>query len=297
MTEHVKIAIVGSGPSGLSAAARAAQLGVSHVLLEAARQPANTIYKYQKGKHVMAEPERAARCAARWASRPAPARPSSATWENGTQAAPVPTVRFASGGEHRSRAARVTVHAWSPSATATSLQAEHVVLGDRRCRATRTASAVPVRTLPFHGPVPAGRPGRVQGRDDHHRRRRRRRPSRTRIALARHNTVHHRQPPKDEFSRGRRRATSTPSRSARMPRPLECYNCCRLRSRAFSRVDTGGDHGKVGAIVASSTPPARHRGAVRPHHRPPRRQAAAQAWWKAGASSVPEQGPGVAARC
>lgn len=56
MTEHVKIAIVGSGPSGLSAAARAAQLGVSHVLLEAARQPANTIYKYQKGKHVMAEP-------------------------------------------------------------------------------------------------------------------------------------------------------------------------------------------------------------------------------------------------
>ena len=56
MTEHVKIAIVGSGPSGLSAAARAAELGVSHVLLEAARQPSNTIYKYQKGKHVMAEP-------------------------------------------------------------------------------------------------------------------------------------------------------------------------------------------------------------------------------------------------
>lgn len=50
------IAIVGSGPSGLSAAAHAAELGVTHVLLEAEPQIANTIYKYQKGKYVMAEP-------------------------------------------------------------------------------------------------------------------------------------------------------------------------------------------------------------------------------------------------
>ncbi len=57
MAEKFKIVIVGSGPSGLSAAAHAAELGVSHVLLEAEPQPANTIYKYQKGKHVMAEPE------------------------------------------------------------------------------------------------------------------------------------------------------------------------------------------------------------------------------------------------
>ncbi len=51
-----QIAVIGSGPSGMSAAARAAQLGISHVLLEAEKQPANTIFKYQKGKHVMAEP-------------------------------------------------------------------------------------------------------------------------------------------------------------------------------------------------------------------------------------------------
>ncbi len=51
-----KIAIIGSGPSGLSAAARAAELGVSHVLLESESAPANTTRKYQKGKHVMAEP-------------------------------------------------------------------------------------------------------------------------------------------------------------------------------------------------------------------------------------------------
>ena len=51
-----KIAVVGSGPSGLSAAARAAQLGLSHVLLEAEPHLSNTIFRYQKGKHVMAEP-------------------------------------------------------------------------------------------------------------------------------------------------------------------------------------------------------------------------------------------------
>ena len=51
-----KIGIIGSGPAGLSAAARAAELGISHVLLEAEEHLSNTIHKYQKGKHVMAEP-------------------------------------------------------------------------------------------------------------------------------------------------------------------------------------------------------------------------------------------------
>ncbi|MDB5669785.1 MAG: cyclic nucleotide-binding protein [Alphaproteobacteria bacterium] len=56
MTASFRIAIVGSGPAGLSAAARAAQLGLSHVLLEKADHLSDTIYKYQKGKHVMATP-------------------------------------------------------------------------------------------------------------------------------------------------------------------------------------------------------------------------------------------------
>src|SRR4051812_31548056 len=56
MSTTVKIAIIGSGPSGLSCAAHAAELGVSHVLLEAEDHPSHTIYQYQKGKHVMAEP-------------------------------------------------------------------------------------------------------------------------------------------------------------------------------------------------------------------------------------------------
>ena len=56
MSDRVRIAIVGSGPAGLSAAARAADLGIAHVLLEKAAHLSDTIYKYQKGKHVMATP-------------------------------------------------------------------------------------------------------------------------------------------------------------------------------------------------------------------------------------------------
>ncbi len=54
--ETYRIAIVGSGPAGLSAASRAAKLGLSHILLEKTDHLSDTIYKYQKGKHVMATP-------------------------------------------------------------------------------------------------------------------------------------------------------------------------------------------------------------------------------------------------
>lgn len=58
-----RLAIVGSGPAGISAAGRAAtkdreagRATPTHILLEAHSFPANTIQRYQKGKHVMAEP-------------------------------------------------------------------------------------------------------------------------------------------------------------------------------------------------------------------------------------------------
>ena len=57
MATDFKIAIVGSGPAGLSAAAHAATKGMTHVLLERAEHVNDTIYKYQKRKHVMATPE------------------------------------------------------------------------------------------------------------------------------------------------------------------------------------------------------------------------------------------------
>nr|WP_298929871.1 NAD(P)-binding domain-containing protein [uncultured Erythrobacter sp.] len=56
LSDLYKVAIVGSGPAGLSAAAHAAALGMSHVLLEKTDHLSDTIYKYQKGKHVMATP-------------------------------------------------------------------------------------------------------------------------------------------------------------------------------------------------------------------------------------------------
>lgn len=54
--DRIQVAIVGSGPAGLSAAGHAAQLGMSHVLIEKTDHLSDTIFKYQKGKHVMATP-------------------------------------------------------------------------------------------------------------------------------------------------------------------------------------------------------------------------------------------------
>ena len=57
-----QIAIIGAGPAGLSAAARAAardnqsRSAPSYILLEGFNAHAKTIQRYQKGKHVMAEP-------------------------------------------------------------------------------------------------------------------------------------------------------------------------------------------------------------------------------------------------
>ncbi len=56
MTHRSRSRSSAPGPIGLSAAAHAAELGESHVLLEAEHHAADTIYKYQKGKYVMAEP-------------------------------------------------------------------------------------------------------------------------------------------------------------------------------------------------------------------------------------------------
>ena len=55
MSEHYDVAIVGSGPGGLGAAANAANQKLSHILFEK-NEVANTIFDYQLRKHVMAEP-------------------------------------------------------------------------------------------------------------------------------------------------------------------------------------------------------------------------------------------------
>jgi len=54
--EVVDVAIVGSGPGGLSAALSCIQKGLSYVILEKEQEIASTISRYPKGKLVMAEP-------------------------------------------------------------------------------------------------------------------------------------------------------------------------------------------------------------------------------------------------
>jgi len=56
MFEHFNTIIIGSGPSGLSAAMRASEQKLSYLLLEAEQEPANTIRNYLRGKLVMSEP-------------------------------------------------------------------------------------------------------------------------------------------------------------------------------------------------------------------------------------------------
>ncbi|MEW4466375.1 cyclic nucleotide-binding domain-containing protein [Parasphingorhabdus sp. JC815] len=56
MADKFRVVIVGSGPAGMSAAGRAAQLKLKHILLEKTDHLSDTIFKYQKGKHVMATP-------------------------------------------------------------------------------------------------------------------------------------------------------------------------------------------------------------------------------------------------
>jgi cGMP-dependent protein kinase 2 len=56
VSELFKVAIVGSGPAGLSAAVRAAVAHVPHVLFEKTDHLADTIFSYQLGKLVMATP-------------------------------------------------------------------------------------------------------------------------------------------------------------------------------------------------------------------------------------------------
>ncbi len=56
MRNHFDVIIIGAGPSGLSAAARASEQKLSYLVLEAAEAAANTIRNYQRRKLVMAEP-------------------------------------------------------------------------------------------------------------------------------------------------------------------------------------------------------------------------------------------------
>ncbi len=56
MSEVFSVAILGSGPAGLSAAARAAEVGLRHILLEKTDKLSDTIQRFQRGKLIMDTP-------------------------------------------------------------------------------------------------------------------------------------------------------------------------------------------------------------------------------------------------
>jgi len=55
VSERLQVLIAGAGPAGLAAGVQAARRGLRHAVLERA-EFANTIHRYQRGKHVMDEP-------------------------------------------------------------------------------------------------------------------------------------------------------------------------------------------------------------------------------------------------
>ena len=57
MSTHYQVAIIGGGPAGLSAGARAAERNLSHMVFEKG-ELGNTVFEYQLRKHVMDEPAR-----------------------------------------------------------------------------------------------------------------------------------------------------------------------------------------------------------------------------------------------
>ena len=54
MSDLYDVAIIGSGPAGMSAAGQAAKRGMSHILLEKTDHLSDTIFKYQNGFSMIA---------------------------------------------------------------------------------------------------------------------------------------------------------------------------------------------------------------------------------------------------
>jgi Fe-S-cluster-containing hydrogenase component 2/thioredoxin reductase len=238
MAERFKVAVVGAGPGGISAAAHAAELGIPHVLLEATDKHADTIQKYQKGKHVMAEPN------------VLPLR-SPVGFEAGTREAILDEwakglVRHRTNVRYRARVETIDGEKGDfriGLASGEVVNAEHIVLG------------IGVQGNPRRLGVPGeDESGFVQYQLDD--------PDEYRgesiivvgagdaaienaLALSRHNTVYiiNR---KDEFARCKEGNLNLVLAAIKEKR-LECYY-----GTGVVRVEVGGSHGKPGALVLST---------------------------------------------
>ena len=237
MSERLKVAVVGAGPGGISAAAHAAELGLPHVLLEATDKHADTIQKYQKGKHVMAEPGvLPLRSPVGFEAGTREAILSE--WERGLTATNT-AVRY------RGRVDKIEGAKGDFKLTLGSgdvVNAEHVILGIG-VQGNPRRLGCPGEDSPFiqyqlddpdeyHGETII-----VVGAGDA--------AIENAIALAKNNIVHivNR---KDEFARAKE-GNLNGITAAIAAKKVNCFF-----NTGVTRVDEGGDHGKAGAIVLST---------------------------------------------
>ena len=237
MSERVKVAVVGAGPGGISAAAHAAEVGVTHVLLEATDKHADTIQKYQKGKHVMAEPN------------VLPLR-SPVGFEAGTREAILAEwgdglVRNKTNVQYRGRVDNIQGSKGDFTLTlgnGETLLAEHVILGIG-VQGNPNRLGCPGEDAPFiqyqlDDPDEfKGETIIIVGAGDA--------AIENAIALSKQNIVHivNR---RDEFARAKE-GNLNGIAAAIAAKKVNCFF-----GTGVTRVDIGGDHGKVGAIVLST---------------------------------------------
>ncbi len=123
MAEKVRIAVLGSGPAGLSAAAHAAARKLTHVLVEKSDHLSDTIYRYQRGKHIMATPNQLVlRSDVRFQADKRENILS--TWDNDAQSGGINIVRRAEVRSVSGQKGDFTIGLSDGS----SIQAEHVIL-------------------------------------------------------------------------------------------------------------------------------------------------------------------------
>ena len=275
MSDHFKIAIVGSGPGGLSAAARAAERDVSHVLLETEDHLSNTIYMYQKGKFVMDETGHPAAARLRYRSRRARAR--TILGSLGRVGEEAEDQRALPARSQRDQARPPTA---STSVARTARRSRRISSSwASACRATSASWARRARICRFVQ-YQLDDPGRVRGRNHRRGRRRRRRDRECRRPVEAEQRHHH-QPQGRIRARQEGQRTGDPEGDRR--RRIECYYSSTrdrvdaLDVRSQGRPDDT-EHGK-----RQGADPARSR------HRPPRRHRATRIR-RILRRGIPEQG-------
>ncbi len=261
MAERHQLVIIGSGPAGLSAGARAAARGLDYVVLERQDRFADTIQKYQRGKFVMATPDVLPLHGDSAIAFAAGSREQVlGSWDQTITEREIRLRYGAEVAEIRGQSGGFTIDAqgWQRDRGGSGRA------GDRR--PGQPAQAGRARRRAAAGAVPARRPGRVRGRDDRGDRRRRRR-DRERAGARQAEPGHHcqpavrvrpgqdRQPERDREGDRERPDRVRLQRRAGADRTGGDSICARRKARARGAA-TGSSRGSAPTRHAASSKPA-----------------------------------------